>query len=85
MMTKMRGIPETHPVTLAEISISCCRGLTCSLLLKLALQVEGPSTVSITQEMFGESFQRHADIGLETRKKKAILQLALEAKIRRSI
>ena len=51
----MRGIPETHPVALAEISSSCYRGLTCSLSLKLALQVEGPSTFSITQEMFGES------------------------------
>ena len=30
-------------------------GVACSLSLKLALQVEGPSTFSITQEMFGES------------------------------
>ena len=54
-ITMMWGIPETHPVAIADISSSCCRGLTCSLSLKLALQVEGPSTFSITQEMFGES------------------------------
>ena len=66
----MWGIPETHPVALAEISSSFCRGLTCSLSLKLALQVEGPSTFSITQKMFGESLLKTANIGLKTRKKR---------------
>ena len=57
MMDKneMNSRNTSDPVALAEISGSCCRGLTCSLSLKLALLVEGPSTFSITQEMFGES------------------------------
>ena len=56
-MPKMWGIPETPPVAHTEISSSYCRGLTCSLTLKLALQVEGPSTFSNTQEMFGECLE----------------------------
>ena len=62
-LSLLRGvvIPETHPVALAEISSSYYRGLTFSSSLKLVLQVEGPNTFLITQEMFGESLLKAFD------------------------
>ena len=55
MMTKNRGVPETHPVAATEIASFYCQGL-CSLLLKLALQVEGPSTFS--EDVWREPFEK---------------------------